>query len=367
MKAAAPVHAQVAEIVENLYDLGSVTDVREIFGGFTNRSFGVRVEKEGAAAQFFVRRYKAGIDFGEIRFEHRLIDHAIENGLHQVAAVVRNRGGDTLVRPEGSDRFFAVYEFLDGEDRYSWDRPELTDAEFQSAGRLLAAFHNAVRDFDPGGFRRREPPTLELWPRLPGMLRQLARWPDDREVFRTFRRHLDVIMQALDRTALTQAGASDVPVIPIHCDYHPGNLKWAGETAVGLFDFDWAKMDLRLFDVGMALVYFCSRWSAGRDGELRLDKMALFLESYQHFLAGHRGLNPIGEGECALVPTLLVVANAYLLQWCVSQFAAADTPDEGEYLRYLRHGIRLMGWVDVHRRPVVEAAAAALNSETSGI
>ena len=367
MKAASPIHEQVAAIVENFYDIGRVSDVREIFGGFTNRSFGVRVEKGGAAAEVFVRRYKSGIDIGEIRFEHRLIDHAIQNGLHQVAAVVRTRQGDTVVRPAHGGRFFAVYEFLAGEDRYAWDRPDLSDAEFRSAGGLLAAFHNAVRDFDPGGFRRREPPTLELWPRLPGMLRRLANWPDDREVFRTFRRHLDVIMQALDRTALTPAGASDVPVIAIHCDYHPGNLKWEGDSAVGLFDFDWAKMDLRLFDVCMALVYFCSRWNGGRDGELRLDKMALFLESYQRYLAGRQGLAALGEAECALVPALLVVADSYLLQWCLSQFAAADAPDEGQYLRYLRHCVRLMEWVDVHRGPLAETAAAALNSETPGI
>jgi len=366
MKTDPRMHEQVAGIVESLYDLGTVTDVREIFGGFTNRSFGVRVVKNGETADYFVRRYKSGIDVGEIRFEHRLIEHAIRNGLHQVAAVVKNRGGDTVVRPAGGERFFAVYEFLAGEDRYSWDRPDLSDAEFESAGHLLAAFHNAARNFDPGGFRRREPPILELWPRLPGMLRQLARWPDDREVFRYFRRHIDVILQALDRTVLTPAGASDVPVIPIHCDYHPGNLKWEGDTATGLFDFDWAKMDLRLFDVGMALVYFCSRWNDERDGEMRLDKMALFLGSYQRCLLEHPGLKPIGEGECALLPTLLAVANSYLLQWCLSQFAAATAPDEGEYLRYLRHSVRLMDWVDGHCRLVAETVTAAIDTKTSG-
>ncbi len=359
-------YEQVAAVVEDLYDIGRVTGVREIFGGFNSRSFGVWVEKDDTAARVFVRRYKSGIDLGEIRFEHRLIDNAIENGLHQVAAVIRSRQGDTVVRPADGGRFFAVYEFLAGEDRYSWDRPDLTDAEFRSAGSLLAAFHNAVRDFDPGGFRRREPPILELWPRLPEMLRQLARWPDDRGVFRYFRRHIDVILQALDRTVLTPAGASDVPVIPIHCDYHPGNLKWEGDTATGLFDFDWAKMDLRLFDVGMAIVYFCSRWNDERDGEMRRDKMALFLGSYQRCLLERRGLKPIGERECVLLPTLLAVANSYLLQWCVSQFAAATAPDEGEYLRYLRHSVRLMAWVDTHRADVAHTAAAALQQRQGG-
>ncbi len=359
-------YEQVAAIVEEHYDIGRVTGVRELFGGFTNRSFGVRVEQDGKALEVFVRRYKSDIDLGEIRFEHRLIDHAIENGLHQVAAVIRSRGGDTVVRPDDGERFFAVYEFLAGEDRYSWDRPDLTDAEFESAGNLLAAFHDAVRDFEPGGFRRRELPILELGPRLPGMLRRQARWPDDSAVFRYFRRHIDVILRTLDRTVLTPAGTSGVPVIPIHCDYHPGNLKWEENTATGLFDFDWAKMDLRLFDVCLAMVYFCSRWNDGRDGEMRLDKMALFLGSYQRRLLEDSGLAPIGERECALLPALLAVADAYLLQWCVSQFAAASAPDEDEYLRYLRHSVRLLAWIDTHRSDVAQAAAAAHQQRKGG-
>ena len=359
-------YEQVAAVVERFYDIGRVSDVREIFGGFTNRSFGVRVEKSGAVAQVFVRRYKSDIDLGEIRFEHRLIDHAIENGLHQVAAVIRSRQGDSVVSPADSGRFFAVYEFLAGEDRYSWDRPDLSDAEFESAGNLLAAFHNAVRDFDPGGFRRREPPILELWPCLPGMLQRQARWPDDRAVFKYFRRHLDGILEVLDRTELTPRGASGVPVIAIHCDYHPGNLKWEGDAATGLFDFDWAKMDLRLFDVCLAMVYFCSRWNDERDGEMRLDKMARFLGSYQRCLLEHGGLAPIGKGECALLPALLAVADAYLVQWCVSQFAAASAPDEDEYLRYLRHSVRLLAWIDTHRAAVAQTAGAAALQQRKG-
>ena len=87
MRQTPPIHEQAAAVVETFYDIGRVTAVREIFGGFTNRSFGVRVEKDGATTDVFVRRYKADVDIGEIRFEHRLIDHAIENGLRQVAAV----------------------------------------------------------------------------------------------------------------------------------------------------------------------------------------------------------------------------------------------------------------------------------------
>ena len=40
----------------------------------------------------------------------------------------------------------------------------------------------------------------------------------------------------------------------MHCDYHPGNLKWVDEQGVGLFDFDWSKLDYRVFDIARGVV-----------------------------------------------------------------------------------------------------------------
>lgn len=360
MKYPPDLREKITEIVEKLYDIGKVTNVHEIFGGFSNRSFGIDVVKKGVPASYFVRQYKRGIAVEEIGFEHRLINHAIENGFREGDAVVKNCRGNTFVRPPDSNRLFAVYEYLAGQDRYTWDRPGLTDTEFESAGRLLAVFHNAVRAFDPGAFRRHEPPILQLWPQLPEKLKQLARRPESGKLFTFFRRHLDVILHTMVKTELTPAAAEGMPVIAAHCDYHPGNLKWDNEAAVGLFDFDWAKMDLRLFDVCMALVYFCSSWDGDRDGEMRLDKMALFLASYQRILVQRNGLDPIDEDECALVPTMLAVGNFYLLHWGLNLFAANKAADNDEYLTYLQHSVRLMRWIDGHREIVAETAAAAL-------
>jgi homoserine kinase type II len=48
---------QIIEALQD-YDLGIVTDVYEIFGGYINRSFGVYTEKDGKQYEYFVRKYK---------------------------------------------------------------------------------------------------------------------------------------------------------------------------------------------------------------------------------------------------------------------------------------------------------------------
>jgi homoserine kinase type II len=159
-------YQQISKIVENLYDIGTVTAIDEILGGYNSRSFGIQTHKDGCTRTYFLRKYKIGVSSGEIRFEHALISHAIKNDFTICAGIVASAAGETFVQPAHSRSMFAIYEYLDGEDKYTWDNPALSDVEFKNAGRVLAIFHNAVHDFNPGGLQRTEPPILALWPRL---------------------------------------------------------------------------------------------------------------------------------------------------------------------------------------------------------
>ena len=352
---------QITEIVESLYDIGTVTAVYEIFGGYINRSFRIEVLKDGRQTAYFMRKYKYGITAWEIRFEHALISHAIKNGFTIGAGLVVNAQGETFVEPPNSRSMFAVYRYLEGEDKYTWDNPDLTDAEFESGGRVLATFHNAVRDFKPEGLQTTEPPILVLWAQLPDKLTRLAQQKRAGKMHTYYTTHFQSIMDLIARNPFDQSKAQGMPVIAIHCDYHPGNLKWTDEQAVGIFDFDWSKMDLRLFDVGMAVIYFCSRWDDGHDGELRTDICELFLGAYQDQLQKLAGLQPLTPVEQKLLPKILDIANMYLLHWVVSTGQGTAEANDYEYLAFLKHCIRLMRWLETHRAAVVRTIAGALS------
>lgn len=352
---------QIIEIVESLYDIGTVTAVYEIFGGFTNRSFGIDMLKDGCQKTYLMRKYQYGITVEEIRFEHALIRHAINNGFTIGAEVVMNTNGETFVQPANSRSMFAIYEYLAGDDKYTWDNPDLTDAEFKSAGRVLATLHNAVHNFNPEGLQRTEPPILALWPRLADKLMRLAQQKRDGKLHAYYTGNLQSMVDMIARNPFDPTEAEDMPVIPIHCDYHPGNLKWSNEQVVGIFDFDWSKMDLRLFDVGMAVIYFCSRWSDRRDGELRCDKFALFLRSYHNELRDPAGLEPLTPAELKLLPKILEIANIYLAHWGVATYKNTEGANDYEYLAFLKHSVRLMHWLETHRTAIVKTIAGALS------
>ncbi len=356
---------QIAEMVESHYSIGRVIGVREIFGGYNNRSYRILVDCGGHEKKYFVREYTRQPGDEGIRFEHRLISHAIENGLSGIAGTIVNRRGETFTRWAGNNAIYALYEYLGGEDRYTWDNPDLTDREFQSAAQRLADYHNAMRNFDPGGLNRGEPPIRELWRELPERLRRLARKTGSGRYTDYFRQQLETILATVAKITPPPGEHPYMPVLPAHYDYHPGNLKWEGETATGIFDFDWSKMDLRLFDVCMALIYFCGCWDSHRDGELRMSKVALFLNSYQKRLAV-KELIPITSTERALIPEMLAMSNLYLLHWGVNHFYGPEESNEKEYLRYLQHGVRLMRWIEQNNETIAATAVTALKRAEPG-
>jgi homoserine kinase type II len=351
---------QIIDITENEYDVGRVTGLCEIKGGYCNRSFEITVDQGGRVRNYVVRQYWRGITEEEIHFEHALIQYAIDHGLHLAAGIVATKAGKTYIRRNSDEDIHALYEYLPGEDKYAWDRPDLTDTEIYNAGEVLALFHNAVCEFDPQTGRRKEDPIVKLWPTLLNNLKQFADADRPGKVIPYLRKNLNRIQETISRNTLAEKDIESLPVIPNHYDYHPGNLKWDGETVVGIFDFDWSKIDLRLFDVCTAMVHFGSCWGGEKDGNLRLDKCELFLRGYQERLISLNGQIPLMTAEQALFLKIMVWANLYLLHWGVSAYLENVTSDDAEYLTYLKHSVRLMRWIDAHPTELTECFGQVL-------
>ncbi|TGE35427.1 homoserine kinase [Desulfosporosinus fructosivorans] len=344
------------------YDLGAVTEVYEIFGGYVNRSFGIITEKDGAHHEYFVRKYKYGIAETEILLEHTMIDYSIAHGLDIAAGLIRTTDGNTFVKKiEGGDSkptdiYFAVYQFLQGEDLYTWDTPNLNDAEYASAAEVMATFHNAAKDFDPQGLERVEPKMMELLPTLPEKYKALAKTDVDTRFHKYFRSKLDSILEVIECTLIPDEILEKMPYTPCHNDFHAGNLKYVNNKIVGIFDFDWSKIDHRLVDVSLALAYLCCSWQDELDGVLLLDKCAIFLKSYQRKLVELGGLEPLNAVELEYLPMMIAAANIYLINWDVIAYYDGKNLNEYEYIAYLQHNVRLMNWIENHKAEIADLA-----------
>jgi homoserine kinase type II len=126
---------------------------------------------------------------------------------------------------------------------------------------------------------------------------------------------------------------------------------------VAIFDLDWSKIDFRLFDLCMAVDYFCSSWDEDSDGDLRLDRASLFLNCYQEKLHRTGGMKPLNAVEIKHLPDMLSAANLCIINWIVATFHKDADLNDDEYLAYLKHSVRLMYSIAEQRSHISQMAS----------
>ncbi len=364
--------SQLAEVVDTDYDLGDVVRVEQVLGGYVNLSFAVVTRRDDGEHRYFVRKYNHAVVEREVRFEHALVQHLSGKGFHLAAEVFANKAGETfvtreeLLNGEPVTRFFAVYEMLSGEDKYTWVKNRCTDREYDSSARVLARFHHLAHDFVPGDLAREQPPIMQMMRELPQAFRDFAAASRGTAFDQRFLEELPRVQELLARGAAIEAELEGQPRVPVHCDYHPGNLKYADEQGVGLFDFDWSKLDYRLFDVAEGIAYFCSSWEGGDDGQVRLDKAAIFVRAYQDEAARFPIPGPLTPTELALLPRMVASANLYILNWDLAAYYEDPSVSVDEYLMYLDHQLLFMEFIEDHLDELARLASPPQAAGASG-
>jgi len=335
------------------YNIGELINVKKLDRGCVNVSYEIDTMMEGKKQKYFLRRYKRGIREDEVRFEHSIVKHLMEKKFSLSAGVILNKKGCSYVKDmegvdddEKEELYFAVFEFLKGEDKYTWDNPVCSNEELDDAARVLARYHSAVDGLQWEG-RRFEPKIIDLLPTIAGNLMKYAKRTGTTKFDTYYLKHLDYTLNVIDSTVqqIDRSDYNKMPHLAIHSDFHPGNLKFQNGRVVGLFDFDWSKIDIRCFDVALAITYSCTTWEGKDDGDLLLDKLILFLSAYQEESRKLTVPGPLQDKEAHYLPVMIKASNLYVLNWDVDDYYIKK-PNPYEYLIYLQHNVRVMRWLE---------------------
>lgn len=371
------VREQVRDVLATDYDLGEIADLWQISGGYINWSFGARARSGETDVQYFIRKYNRGTNEATVRFEHALVDHLVARGFTRVAPVIRSREGESFVtRSEAgatpAPRHFAVYGFLPGESKYSWCfDTDVTSDELVSCARTLAEYHSAVSDYLPADTGRVPSPAsyqgngavlpiMELLPQLPLLYAALASRAENNTFGDYLRASIDTINRCVREAALPADRLMGSPSLVVHSDFHAGNVKYDRGDVVALFDFDYARYDYRMFDIGHALHFFCFSWKPESDGRLWPEKLSAFIHAYQEASRGLPGIGPLNAVEVANLVPFLHAGNIFTLDWDIRDYFADPDRDPDEYLIYLRHNVRLMEEIDLQRDAIQRLVTDAI-------
>ncbi len=340
-------------IVKQNYALGEVLSVSEIQGGYINRSFVVKVKEQDHECKYAVRRYNPATSEDDVRFEHATIAHLRKNGFDLAARVTPKKDGGTYVREQrlvkGRDviRYWAVFEYLRGVVRYTFIDTHLSEDELKDSAVTLARLHQAGRDFvSPPGADRAKKKIMDFLQTIREAYSQFAAAAGRTRFDRWFLEHRPEILDKIDRSILPEADLERMPELPIHGDYHQGNLTYEGSRVAGVFDFDWTKVDLRLFDLAQSLLYFCARWEGEKAGTLDLAKFSLFLESYNDGCRGIEFPGPLSELEQSCMPLMMGAATQFVLHVIIQSFYDTEDADVDDWLMAVGQYIRIMRWLE---------------------
>jgi homoserine kinase type II len=352
--------SEISGVLSN-YDLGELVSIERNDRGYVTTSYRIETKFEGEYAQYFFRQYKSGIQETEIQFEHSVINHLLEKKFALIAKVFKSKQGFTYIKEfigtnEESPEtiFYAVFDFLRGEDKYDCVDPHPSLREIRNSAIVQAEFHHAVADLIPQG-QRYEPKILGLIPQIAPKIHQNLQTPKGTIFDAYLSENEKLIGEVCDEAGqyFAELDNSNWDEILIHCDFHPGNLKFFGEEVVGLFDFDWSKIDLRSFDVALAIWYFFADWRADQDGVLRIDEARIYLREYQSALNQLPDLDPISQIELSHFPMMVNLGNLFVLNWAVTDFYMNDVDPE-LYLKWLKHCVKFSQWFSRSGQRLIE-------------
>ena len=342
---------ELQEIVSKYYQIGELVGYEKDAVGIYNTNYTIDTIINGRKSRYFLRKYRKGRREAEVRFEHSVVNHLVAEDFELVAPIISTRDGKTYVKQfkeggngdSGVGVFYTVSEFIEGDVTHIYVNPDCSDKVLRSVATVLARFHEAVASLNPAG-RRYEPGIIELLPKIARTAENCANEPERTELNDYLLENRSLVHRTIGRTiqAIDSREYEAMPQLVIHGDYHPGNLKFKNDTIVGLFDFDWSKLEARCYDVALALILFCTTWEGEGDGDLQLGKAITFLNAYQDTLSRSQEIGPLSDVELRYLPRMISASNIYLLDWQIGDYSI----DPEEYLRYLKHTVCIMRWLE---------------------
>ena len=345
---------KLTELLSRFYRLGEITAYQRVFRGQVNTGHIIETVLDQKRSKYFIRQYHPSRKITEIEFEHALINHLADRKFELAGRVILTTTGQTYVplsvgkERTGRTEIFAVFEYLNGVVRYDWTPPLCNLRALENAATVLARYHQAVADWRPANGRTR-PGIAEQLVQTQAKLKAWCGGAGDTCFDASLVNRLDLILRSNSRVlAVLRTPAYDrLPRLAIHGDFHPGNLTFEQDRVSGVFDFDWATIDVRCFDVALSIFYFCVLWQDDKDGHLDTDRAALFIQSYQNTFREKADPGRLNHTEQQLLPDMILAADIYVLGWVLSDFYTGPV-DVDTYTGYLRHGLNYLRWAETN-------------------
>lgn len=289
----------IAEIVNNFYDLGSVMHIEQIHIGETNFSYFVTLSKNGIQKKYFAQLYNSGKSLADVRHELALRDYFMKKRRASLKCALHypTKNSGYTVRcycPEiRRERYFCLFDFLEGESlggRDEWAFGRMTDEKYKAYARGIAYYHIGAYGFkSPVGYE--ESSSMSFDDELAAyrhmftyeLERMKERNTGPQKAYEFFTDYQPRLLKLLDKyTKVYESEKEHIIMCTAHMDPGANNYLFGMNLEpVGVCDLDWSQEHIRLFDITWAILEsFCEYDFNSRTTNMNLDKCVGFINAY---------------------------------------------------------------------------------------
>ncbi len=335
-------------IVLSHYRIGVIDMVKQFKRG--SRKAPKLVLRSDRGLYLLKRRAHGRDDPFKVAFTHGVQLRLAERGFPLPKLIGTRRDNNSMVQYQGS--VYELFEFVRGS---GYDRSEEATAD---AGKTLSMFHRLLSDYQP----HYQPPkgtyhgasvVVSSIEALPKALAKLHPGEDPdadtraRETSDTLHR---CYQEAADHADGLGLGDWDKQIG--HSDWHPGNMLFDGPRVVSVIDYDAARLQPRIIDVGNGALQF-SIQGKGDDTahwptEVDLTRYRAFLHGYSQDEGGQ-----LAPEQKRAIPWLMIQA---LIAESVIPIAATGSFAKMDGVQFLQMVLRKVHWIRDNETQLVEIA-----------
>jgi thiamine kinase-like enzyme len=204
----------VLEVLRS-YDIGKITEVVPCAPDHMTLAYRVETPRD----TYCLKRAR-----GDSKFQAELHRFFIARGWAPV--MVATRSGEHECVLDGAR--WSLSHFIESDPPFNWTQPEWSVEQTRAAGVALAKWQQFGTRF-----------VHELGENVP------------------------------EQCNLQEHGDEDtLPWVLNHGDYHPGNLLFRDNEVCAVLDYEYARMQSPLYDLGYAIVMFAGRWDPRHNGTI---------------------------------------------------------------------------------------------------
>mgnify|MGYP006269697349 CR=1 FL=1 len=290
-------------VVLSHYDLGIIESIQEFPRG--SRKAPKLLLRADTGSYLLKRRARGKDDPYKVAFCHGLQLHLADRQFPLPHLVGTKRDNNSMLRHGGA--IYECFEYIKGSG-YDGSLEATTDA-----GKTLSLFHKLLADYRSeyeaarGSYHHSRSVHASL-ERIPTTLLHLAD-PMMREHSTPVRDTVAFLQGAYDRAAhrVDELGLGKWKPRIVHGDWHPGNMLFRGHHVAAVIDYDTARIQPRVLDVGNGALQF-SILGGGDDPAHWPD----YLDEtrFKRFIRGYESVPDmvLAQAELRCIPWLMMEA-----------------------------------------------------------